>query len=363
MTHYQALLEIPPDIEAGLLSGTLERIGGVVRQASDKQIVAWLRENPVSDLPLRSPVVPALVGLRASGQLLTLSLAVASLSFISVQLNRLSDQLNTLGETIQAEFKRDRDVDFETALELASNRSSRPDIREAQVIQAKEKLYKAFNNYLKDFHEVLDHDPILAHHYLIRAMYASTSYARCHLELEDLPPAYNHLHRILPKIQASAHQLATQLIGPQPALFFHSMIPKERLAAYLHVQQWLDGTEVSSIAEAAQAVVDIIDQARQDFWNPEVIRTTDNKLLARLTRQSITSLEDHLAQMQENLILAETLIENFQRLQSFEMELRQVRLSDETWQAWQDRVSEAELSSQGIACLRVLDSPDRPADD
>ena len=62
--------------------------------------------------------------------------------------------------------------------------------------------------------------------------------------------------------------------------------------------------------------------------------------------------------MQDHLLLAETLIENFQRLQSFEMELRQVRLSDETWAAWQDHVSEADLSSQGLACLRVLDAQD-----
>jgi hypothetical protein len=35
---------IPQEIATGLANGTLERIGGVVREVSSKRVVAWLRE-------------------------------------------------------------------------------------------------------------------------------------------------------------------------------------------------------------------------------------------------------------------------------------------------------------------------------
>ncbi len=37
--------DIPPQIALGLESGRLERVGGIIRYSSSKQIAAWLRES------------------------------------------------------------------------------------------------------------------------------------------------------------------------------------------------------------------------------------------------------------------------------------------------------------------------------
>jgi len=48
-THLMGLLhvlfEIPAHLQTGLSSGVLERVGGVIRDAASKQVVAWLRDG------------------------------------------------------------------------------------------------------------------------------------------------------------------------------------------------------------------------------------------------------------------------------------------------------------------------------
>lgn len=45
MPPIEVLLEVPPVIAKGLADGTLERVGGVIREVGSKQIVVWLREG------------------------------------------------------------------------------------------------------------------------------------------------------------------------------------------------------------------------------------------------------------------------------------------------------------------------------
>jgi hypothetical protein len=44
MSIVNATFQVPQHIAQGLSNGTLERVGGVVRQTGSKQIVAWLHE-------------------------------------------------------------------------------------------------------------------------------------------------------------------------------------------------------------------------------------------------------------------------------------------------------------------------------
>ncbi len=43
-------LKVPPEVDAGLDSGEYERVGGVVREAGSKSVVAWLRERDAEAL-------------------------------------------------------------------------------------------------------------------------------------------------------------------------------------------------------------------------------------------------------------------------------------------------------------------------
>ncbi len=45
MPQLEVMLEVPLKIAAGLASGQLERVGGVVREVGSNQVVMWLREG------------------------------------------------------------------------------------------------------------------------------------------------------------------------------------------------------------------------------------------------------------------------------------------------------------------------------
>jgi hypothetical protein len=45
MNTVDATFIIPPHVALGLSNGSLERVGGVVREIKSKQVVTWLREN------------------------------------------------------------------------------------------------------------------------------------------------------------------------------------------------------------------------------------------------------------------------------------------------------------------------------
>ena len=45
MLPLEVVFEVPPEIVRGLATGTLERVGGVIREQGSKQVVMWLREG------------------------------------------------------------------------------------------------------------------------------------------------------------------------------------------------------------------------------------------------------------------------------------------------------------------------------
>lgn len=112
---------IPEYISAGLSSGLYERVGGIIRQADSKQIVAWLREGgtkSIVDGPF--PVNP----LVSTTSLLTLGIATVSFAVIVARLHRIQKSLVVMQKSLE---KIDRKIDlgylakFQTATELAIN--------------------------------------------------------------------------------------------------------------------------------------------------------------------------------------------------------------------------------------------------
>ena len=45
MGTLRVIFEVHSHLEAGLASGALERIGGVIRERASGQVVAWLRDS------------------------------------------------------------------------------------------------------------------------------------------------------------------------------------------------------------------------------------------------------------------------------------------------------------------------------
>ena len=81
MGTVNATFQVPEYIAQGISKGAYERVGGVVREAGSKQVVAWLREASETAKPVLSSIVSlSSVGAVAS----VLNLAVSTTGFIIV---------------------------------------------------------------------------------------------------------------------------------------------------------------------------------------------------------------------------------------------------------------------------------------
>jgi len=99
--NINVLFDVPALVAQGLVNGSLERVGGVVRDASSKQVVMWLQEggSEVSKALANPPLAGGANALAAANPLLAtanLGVSVAGFAMVLQQLNRISDQIRAV---------------------------------------------------------------------------------------------------------------------------------------------------------------------------------------------------------------------------------------------------------------------------
>ncbi|WP_429089354.1 hypothetical protein [Aeromonas veronii] len=101
MTNISVLFEIPTAIAEGLADGSLERVGGVIRTAADKKVVAWLQEagGKLSDengIPSIFTSPQMLMGM----QVANLAVSVVGFALIYHKLQRVERQLQGIDQKL-----------------------------------------------------------------------------------------------------------------------------------------------------------------------------------------------------------------------------------------------------------------------
>ncbi len=99
--NINVLFDVPALVAQGLTNGSLERVGGVVRDSSSKQVVMWLQEggSEVSKTLANPPLAGGANALVAANPLLAtanLGVSVAGFAMVLQQLNRISDQIRVV---------------------------------------------------------------------------------------------------------------------------------------------------------------------------------------------------------------------------------------------------------------------------
>lgn len=378
--------EVPDTILHGLNTGIFERVGGVIRSTANKQIVTWLRDSSQTNIasnsfpaPLNQIVnaaratgaiagvnqqaasisnhliaITALNNFIAAGQVLNFGLTAVSLYIMLQKLNQLSDQINQLEQSIQNEFKRERDMRFKIALQAARDvfESDQSAYRDHAARSAIDGLYEATENFLTDFDTMLKTNSpnriLFARHYFLRALYAETSRIRCYLIANEIKTARKRLTEDMPRFQEAASRLVTELLGAHPALFFYKEVPDEILYRFFQLQHWiLSPNEMGAVSREA-AMFTAVNQVRPDFWVPEVIQDVYGNPLNQIARRPDKTLADKLAELPDAVAEAEMIVENYQRLLGFELELAGMRLS---FDEWQNLIPEAEIQEHGFGLI------------
>jgi hypothetical protein len=356
MTAINVLLEVPIEIQAGLATGAYERVGGVVRETGTNRIVAWLRDGLDTQSDTTNSLSFAshsLTYLMRSGLILNMAISTASHVIILDRLNRLSDNLKALGDELKKEFQQDRDTRFEAALEQIANalEADTPSTKTHSLVSARNELEIAQRNYQENVKKELDEGSLsLAQHYLVRAMYATTSLARTFLETEDIRNARRKLNDSSQQYLQFTRELVRQLLGEHPAIFFHNAVAGEDVQRFISIIEWYEGQDILNV---------IIGKLRQDFWNQELVdapfrdlREQVEETISRFRGDTISRRTQRFKQLVDNLSHAEAAIENLRRLQGFDLEVRSLRLTEHTFEQWKQLHSQEE----GFAVL-MAESP------
>jgi hypothetical protein len=99
--NLNVVFDVPAAVLHGLSNRSLERVGGVIRDSSIKQVVMWLQEGgaEVSKALANPPLAGGANALAAANPLLAtanLGVSVAGFAMVLQQLNRISDQIRAV---------------------------------------------------------------------------------------------------------------------------------------------------------------------------------------------------------------------------------------------------------------------------
>lgn len=374
MPALEVLFDVPDKIAAGLKAGQLERIGGVIVNSENKQVVAWLRDGVLKqDQPFPQALASALsisrgqaqlmtqlAALMGAGQLINLAVTAASFHAVMQRLDRMSEQIYQLGEAVRAEFKRDREIQFRSALQSARDAYETTNIENRQLAlrDALKGLNEARDNFLHDFRDLLQQSPsrhtlLTAQHTLALAMYAESSRIHCYILSEGVETARRRLSESLPVFVNCTKTLVNAWLGEHPALYLHPAIDAIYAERFLRVQRWLQQDNLSASTDSFTVLCQILERLRGDFWNVDLVQDEYDHIIGQITRRPVKTFSDKAGELADNLAQAEIALENCERLRGFELELHELLLASGSisFAEWQRLIDDQTLNERGIVVL------------
>jgi len=106
METLTATFLIPDWVSAGLANGLYERVGGVIREVGNKQVVAWLREgfsldgNAFSSFSGIPAVDPVTGSLKIVAQLIDAGITAKGFGDVNRRLDGVHQQLGVMGQSL-----------------------------------------------------------------------------------------------------------------------------------------------------------------------------------------------------------------------------------------------------------------------
>ena len=369
--------DIPYQIALGLNSGRLERVGGIIRDAGSKQIVAWLRESGKSAFADPNATTGMLGAMQtSSGNLASVTAGILDAAITArshhVLMNQMKvvERLSTVAavtgilnlglgavtfvtmiqnasklvELINAQAELDRTLEREAVIEyldlLKLLSTERQNLASELAVLP---MIKCRNNLLHNYEQSIGEKDLTidqiesAVKYLVMTMQLDVLHVRNYLETDETTAARARLKACLSDFRERTRALVTKLLGEYPARYFHREVSSDDFRRYLRIEEWLRGQD--------DILMDLVEERRADFWNNDATPSLGRGVLDFLRSNNAV---DHLA----SLTMAEFLIENLQRLEGYEIEIASLRMSVEEW----DQLTN--LDDQDFAVVVDLDMLD-----
>ncbi len=377
MPRIEVLLEVPTAIAKGLASGHLERVGGVVRNASSKEIVAWLREggqiannpnlpngllgklmqaggaiNPmmsVVDLAFKvgSQVaimnmlkgIGALVMFNGAIGLLNVTIGAANLVAMSRYVRNLQGQLNLVAAQVKAGFANLFAAKLDAGLKAANN---------AQFASGKDNIRFFAQNAIQDLDFVQaeinrringlksDDDRELFHLLLSQAFQIHVVLLRCYLKIGSYEAVKNE-KEALPMYEERTRETIKKFLNLNRGIYFHKSVDEADLWRYVRLRQWLEKSE----EDMDKALGKLVMEERRYFWDAKVIQPKAPLPLPIAIIAGMVANGKASPQHIEALDKAEALMFSYCHLESLHREIEAVSRLRIPYSEWQIQQEEA----------------------
>ena len=347
--NIELYFELPEFIEAGLASGSLERVGGVIRYSEDQQILAWLRQGGQvgqvveSSTSLLERIVfisgqqNATIGRVLGGTVPVLNIAMAGFGMVEhiIGIRAHEAELERIYDRVSEEFQRNREVELLAALDHAENAlvAKCAEFKIEAVAHVTYELTIAQAQLVRDLDELLavevNKDNVakfeLATLYQVLAMKVCAMSTRLRLEIGEKEAALHWLSKCVESHRTFAEKIVRKWIGSRTAHYFHNTVTDDYFARYLDIERWLRGER--------DVLAALIARNRTHFW--------ENEALDPIRVRGIGVQIDEDPIYKTAIPSAELLIENFQRLLGYELELKSTIMPFSEW----DVLEEARIDS------------------
>lgn len=284
---------LPAWIAKGLADGTLERVGGVIREVGTKQVITWLRDFIPSASPAISPAlnpVNGVLNLIASGvnaaisvkgfadvkqrlggienqldtiqqtlqktqgilqittatSVLSLGVSVMGFAVIAQRLNEIAGKLQQSQELlnkINRKFDINAYANFQAGIELAMNTFTMNKIenRKNSALQAINRFLEAEHIYKNYSVQEMSHKSQIINQYILILSLAYIAEARCYLELEEQETAIRRFQEGTKIIRLLINKYIEIMLTSNPSVYLHPQFKGQiDLRRITKIYQWIN---------------------------------------------------------------------------------------------------------------------------
>ena len=221
--NLNVVFDVPAAVLSGLTNGSLERVGGVIRDASSKQVVMWLQEGgtQVSRSVGTPPLASGARGIAAANPILSaanLGVSVAGFTLVLQQLNRISDQIRVVEAKVdRVSDKLDDQVlaRLKAGINACQNavEQENPALRIQLVGQAMMTLHEARQYFNQQVVRSAGKADSASSYYVTLAFVAVAAEAQTHLQLDDSAKAARVIREGLEALRPGLTQLMNAILN------------------------------------------------------------------------------------------------------------------------------------------------------
>jgi len=359
MTPISVSLEVPAHIALGLITGTYERVGGVIRATDTKQVVLWLRETSPAAVGSLASLTPALAALGSAASIISLGISVAGFAMLSERIGQLDARLTQVQQAVERLGRRINvlyDAQIRAAFTMADTafRLSNPANRHASALFAIDRLTVAQHQLAALTDEHLQQGTQTSDEYLLLLMLAHLYEVRCFLELEELEHAQTRLRAGVTAVRPLVERYVYQLLTPNPAVYLQpALADKISLERLSKIYRWLnpDNTPTTVFELLRTRIFELqptgdtwIQLLPTSIWDPALLPGTTQSTgsWADLAGDYIGWFRGQPSEQRGRALLClaqaigdmETMVESYQRLAGYQDEIQSIHELGLTFQQW-----------------------------